>query len=231
MSHELRTPLNAVIGFSEVIKRGSFGPLNDRYREYASDIFDSGTHLLKLINEILDLTKLEARQFELQEDNIDLELLIVSTLHLIAPQAEKSRVKLSSAIDSAVPFVRADDRRMRQIMINLLSNAVKFTPAGGDVRVAARCTPQGIEISVRDTGIGMTLEQIPQALEAFRQIDSKLSRKYEGTGLGLPLTKHLVELHGGVLAIESKLKVGTTITFTLPPERIVTVPDRTATVS
>jgi len=216
MSHELRTPLNAIIGFSEVIKGGTFGPLHDRYREYAAHVFDSGMHLLKLINEILDLTKLEAKQFELQDDNVDLGLLIVSAMHLIGPQAERAGSKLSSAIASNLPAVRADDRRLRQIMINLLSNAVKFTPAGGEIHVTACRVPVGIEVSVRDTGIGMTPEQIPQALKPFRQVDSTLSRRYEGTGLGLPLTKHLVELHGGALGIESRLNEGTTVTFTLP---------------
>ncbi len=221
MSHELRTPLNAIIGFSEVIKRGTFGPLNDRYREYASDIFSSGTHLLKLINEILDLTKLEARQFELHEDDVDLAALILSAIHTIEPQAEKAGVQMSSAIDGDLPFVRADDRRMRQILFNLLSNAVKFTPDAGRVSVVASAGAEGVTITVSDTGIGMAPDQIPQAFEPFRQIDSKISRKYEGTGLGLPLTRHLVELHGGSLTIESKLNIGTVVTCVLPADRII----------
>jgi signal transduction histidine kinase len=221
MSHELRTPLNAIIGFSEVIKTGAFGPLQERYREYATDIFNSGSHLLKLINELLDLTKLEAKQFELQEDYLDFGALAASAVHLMEPQAESAKVKLTSYIEKELPVIRADDRRMRQILFNLLSNAVKFTREGGRVQVAARITGEGVLVMVKDDGIGMSPEQIPKAMEPFRQIDSKISRKYEGTGLGLPLTKHLVELHGGTLNVESALNVGTTVTFTIPRERFV----------
>jgi len=228
MSHELRTPLNAIIGYSEIIKKGMFGPLSERYREYSSDIFDSGTHLLALINDILDLSKLEAGQFELQEEDVDLSAAIRAAMHLIETTAEKSKVRVSVAPGTDAPLlVRADDRRLRQILINLLSNAVKFTPEGGRVRVSTAVTSQGVAIAVSDTGIGMTPDHIAKAIEPFRQIDSKLSRKYEGTGLGLPLAKHLVELHGGMLIIESKVNVGTTVTATLPLERIVDQPRRT----
>ena len=228
MSHELRTPLNAIIGFSDVIKKSLFGPLNERYRDYATDIFNSGTHLLKLINEILDLSKLEAKQAELYEEDVDLAAIIQSCIHLIEPQAQAAKVQLLSAVDGNVPSIRADDRRMRQILINLVSNAVKFTPEGGQVRVSASLAHGGVSIIVKDTGIGMAPDQIPHALESFRQIDSKLSRKYEGTGLGLPLTKHLVELHGGSLTIESKLDRGTTVTCFLPSERLVMPSTRSA---
>jgi signal transduction histidine kinase len=229
MSHELRTPLNAIIGYSEIIKKGMFGPLSERYREYSSDIFDSGTHLLALINDILDLSKLEAGQFELQEENVDLAAAIRASMHLIETTAEKSKVRLSVAAGVHEPLlVRADDRRLRQILINLLSNAVKFTPEGGRVHVSTSVTSQGVIIAVSDTGIGMTPDHISKALEPFRQIDSKLSRKYEGTGLGLPLAKHLVELHHGTLSIESKVNVGTTVTVVLPPERVVDQPRRAA---
>jgi signal transduction histidine kinase len=221
MSHELRTPLNAIIGFSDVIKKSLFGPINERYRDYASDIYNSGNHLLKLINDILDLSKLEAKQVELYEENIDLAVLIPSSLHLIEPQAESGKVQLTSTMGGDVPLIRADERRMRQILINLLSNAVKFTLEGGQVRVSASCSDQGVSITVSDTGIGMSPDQIPIALESFRQIDSKISRKYDGTGLGLPLTKHLVELHGGSMTIESELNRGTTVICLLPRERIV----------
>jgi signal transduction histidine kinase len=229
MSHELRTPLNAIIGYSEIIKKGMFGPLSERYREYSSDIFDSGTHLLALINDILDLSKLEAGQFELQEEDVDLAGAIRASMHLIETTAEKSKVRLSVAAGAHEPLlVRADERRLRQILINLLSNAVKFTPEGGRVHVSTSVTSQGIVIAVSDTGIGMTPDHISKALEPFRQIDSKLSRKYEGTGLGLPLAKHLVELHGGTLSIESKVNVGTTVTVALPPERVADQPRRAA---
>jgi PAS domain S-box-containing protein len=221
MSHELRTPLNAIIGFSDVIMRSMFGPLDERYRDYAADIFTSGTHLLKLINEILDLSKLEAKQAELCEEDVDLAAIIQACTHLIEPQAQGAKIQVLTAIDSNLPLIRADDRRMRQILINLLSNAVKFTPEGGQVCVSAALTNGGVAIAVKDTGIGMAPEQIPSALEPFQQIDSKISRRYEGTGLGLPLTKHFVELHGGSLTIESKLDIGTTVTCFLPRERIV----------
>jgi signal transduction histidine kinase len=228
MSHELRTPLNAIIGFSDVIMRSMFGPLDERYRDYAADIFTSGTHLLKLINEILDLSKLEAKQAELCEEDVDLAAIIQACTHLIEPQAQGAKIQVLTAIDSNLPLIRADDRRMRQILINLLSNAVKFTPEGGQVCVSAALTNGGVAIAVKDTGIGMAPEQIPSALEPFQQIDSKISRRYEGTGLGLPLTKHFVELHGGSLTIESKLDIGTTVTCFLPRERIVEASTRSA---
>jgi len=226
MSHELRTPLNAIIGFSEVIKRVMFGPLSERYRSYGGDIFDSGNHLLKLINDILDLSKLEAGHFELHEENVDVAAVIGASKRLVESQAERGKVRVTVAIDADLPLIRADDRRMRQVLINILSNAVKFTPEGGLVRVQSAVRDAGLMISVSDTGIGMSSEEIPKALEPFGQIDSTISRKYEGTGLGLPLAKHLVELHGGTLIVESALSVGTTVTIVLPHERIVAKPAR-----
>jgi signal transduction histidine kinase len=224
MSHELRTPLNAIIGFSEVIQKAIIGPISERYREYGTDIFNSGTHLLGLINEILDLSKLEAGQFELYEEEIDLGEAIEASMRLVGPQAEKSKVQLSKAIDQNLALIRADDRRIRQVLINLLSNAVKFTPEGGKVRVSSFRTNVGLAIAVSDTGIGMASEEIPKALEEFGQIDSKISRQYAGTGLGLPLAKHLIELHGGTLTIKSEVNVGTTVTIVLPHGRIVARP-------
>ncbi len=224
MSHELRTPLNAIIGYSEIIKIAMFGPISERYRGAGSDIFDSGTHLLNLINEILDLSKLEAGQFELYEENFDLAPAIDACLHLIEPQASKAKVRLSKAIDDDLPLIRGDDRRIRQIVINLLSNAVKFTPEGGTVGLAASLTNGRVTIAVSDTGIGMASDQIPKALQPFRQIDSRISRKHEGTGLGLPLAKHLVELHGGELIIESRVNFGTTVKVVLPAKRSIARP-------
>ncbi len=221
MSHELRTPLNAIMGFSEVIKVEMFGPVSERYRGYIIGIFNSGSHLLGLINEILDLSKLEAGQFELHEEEIDLALTVEACLHLVDVQAKKSNIRLSAALDEGAGVIRADDQRMRQILINLLSNAVKFTPDGGRIRVSSSLKNGCLAIAVSDTGIGITAEDIPKVMTSFGQVESKVSRKYEGSGLGLPLTKHLVELHGGTLSIESQVDVGTTVTFLLPSSRIV----------
>ena len=221
MSHELRTPLNAVIGFSEMIKAEMFGPVGERYRGYAADIFKSGSHLLELINEILDLSKLEAGQVELSEEEIDLAGAIEACLHLVEAQAQKAKIQLSTTLDPEVRVIRADDRRMRQILINLLSNAVKFTPDGGKIRVASFRKGGGLAIAVSDTGIGIAAEDMSKVMKTFGQVESKISRKHEGTGLGLPLAKHLVELHGGTLTIDSKVDVGTTVTVMLPSNRIV----------
>ncbi len=221
MSHELRTPLNAIIGFSEVIKKGMFGPLSARYCSYGGDIHESGTHLLNLINEILDLSKLEAGHFELHEENVDIASVIQTSRRLVEPLAEKGKVQLSEAAENDLPLIRADERRIRQVLINILSNAVKFTPEGGQVRVQSSLRSDGLIIVVSDTGIGIAPGEIPKAMEPFGQIDSKISRKYEGTGLGLPLAKRLVELHGGTLTVESALGVGTTVTIVLPRARVV----------
>jgi signal transduction histidine kinase len=221
MSHELRTPLNAIIGFSEVIKVEMFGPVGERYRGYATDIFHSGSHLLALINEILDLSKLEAGQFELYEEDIDLAGTIAACLHLVEGQAKKSTIHLSTTLDQNVRLIRADDRRMRQILINLLSNAVKFTPDGGKVRVSSFLKNGSLVIVVSDTGIGIAPENISKVMTSFGQVESKTSRKYEGSGLGLPLAKHLVELHGGRLTVESQVNVGTTVTVILSADRVV----------
>jgi signal transduction histidine kinase len=224
MSHELRTPLNAIIGFSEVINTGMFGPLSVRYREYGGYVLNSGVHLLALINEILDLSRLEAGKLELQDQDVDLSFVVRDALRLVEAQAEKSKIHLSEAMRGDIPLIRGDERRLRQILINLLANAVKFTPEGGRVRVSIFRRDAELAIEVSDTGIGMAPEQIPKALEPFGQIESKVSGKYEGTGLGLPLAKRLIELHGGTLTIESKPNAGTRVTVTVPPERIVARP-------
>jgi signal transduction histidine kinase len=224
MSHELRTPLNAIIGFSECIKSAIFGPVSERYRSYAGDIFNSGTHLLGLINEVLDLSKLEAGQLELHEERIELAATVEACMHLVGKQAQQSGIRLTASLDSDYNLIRADDRRLRQILINLLANAVKFTPDNGEIRVSSVATRDGLAIAISDTGIGMAAEDIPKAMTVFGQVDSKISRKHEGSGLGLPLAKHLVELHGGTLSIESEVNVGTTVTITLPPERIIQGP-------
>jgi signal transduction histidine kinase len=206
------------------------GPLNARYREYGADIATSGTHLLHLINEILDLSKLEAGQFDLHEGEVDLASVIRSCLHLVEAQAGKSKIKLSSSNESGLPLIRADERRMRQILINLLSNAIKFTPEGGCVGITVSCGTSGFFIEVRDTGIGMSADGIAKAMEPFGQIESAISRKHDGTGLGLPIAKRLVELHGGTLTIASKVDAGTAVTIRLPSERIAQRPARLAIV-
>jgi signal transduction histidine kinase len=213
--------LNAIIGFSEIIRMGMLGPLHARYRQYGADIAGSGAHLLDLINEILDLSKLEAGQFELHESEVDLSALVRSSMHLVEGQAERAKVALISAGLDGAPSIRADERRIRQILINLLSNAVKFTSEGGCVAISVAAGDASVRIEVRDTGIGMSPEDIAKALEPFGQVDSAFNRRHEGTGLGLPLAKRLVELHGGTLTIASEVRRGTVVTVSLPPERII----------
>ena len=224
MSHELRTPLNAILGFSEILKTELLGPLNnERYRSYAESIFASGSHLLGLINDVLDFAKLDATCLDLQDEILDLHEIIVDCIRFMEPQATKGKVYLLDNIPAGPLRVRGDKRRLRQIFLNLLSNAVKFTGEGGEVRVSAKPSVHGLDVLVSDTGIGMSPDQIPLALERFGQVDNKLARKYEGTGLGLPLTKQLLELHGGTLSIESALGRGTTVTVSFPRERLVSL--------
>jgi signal transduction histidine kinase len=220
MSHELRTPLNAIIGFSEVMAQEMLGPHgNARYKEYAASVLASGQHLLDLIMDILDFSKIEAGRLDLQKDVIDANQTVQSALRMTRGQADDAGVRLDDALSLHLPSVYADERRLRQVLLNLLSNAIKFTPGGGKVLISSTQTDRGIAITVSDNGIGMAPEDIPRALELFGQVDNSLERKYEGTGLGLPLSKRLVELHGGTLEIESALDVGTTVTVTLPSEQ------------
>jgi signal transduction histidine kinase len=223
MSHELRTPLNAIIGFSELIGGEMFGPVgNESYREYANDIRESGQHLLDLINDILDLSKLEAGSDELREENIDVAEIVRSVKWLVTARARDDSVELATELAEALPNLRADTLKLKQILINLLSNAIKFTDTGGKVTLKAWCSDQGGYVfQVIDTGIGIALEDIPKALSPFQQIDNMLNRKYEGTGLGLPLSKTLAEMHGGSLDLQSQVGVGTTVTVRFPAERIV----------
>ncbi len=222
MSHELRTPLNAVIGFSEIMKDELFGPLDPQYKDYAASVHASGKHLLKLINDILDLSKIEAGRFELHEEPTDVVELLEECKNLMQQRIANAGLETRLEIDPATPTVLIDERRIKQVILNLLSNAIKFTPEGGEVALVARRRPgQGVAISVRDSGIGMAEEEIPRALENFGQIDGELSRRHDGTGLGLPIARSLTQLHGGDLKIESALGVGTEIFVLLPESRIV----------
>jgi signal transduction histidine kinase len=220
MSHELRTPLNAIIGFSDTMMLGIFGPLSDRYKSYAGDIHQSGLHLLALINDVLDLSRLDAGQGELHEEPVDVTALVAESLRMMVGQAEKAQVTLTDEIEPDLPWLVADRRRIKQVLINLVSNALKFTPPGGQVAVVCRRTPQGLALAVSDSGIGIAPEDIPKVLERFGQVDSPQQRKHTGTGLGLPLSRELAQLHGGDLTLESAVNVGTTVTVTLPASRL-----------
>ncbi len=221
MSHELRTPLNAIIGFSEMIRDAAIGPLDARYREYGGDINDAGRHLQNIINDILDISKLEDGRLELHDELVSIGDTVEACRRIVAAMAEAAGVCLSIAIPGALPLILSDQLRFRQILLNLMSNAVKFTPAGGRVNVSAAIEKDGAVIVVEDTGIGMKAEDIPIALEPFRQIDGALSRRFDGTGLGLPLAKALIELHGGRLDIESTPGKGTLVHVFLPLDRVV----------
>lgn len=222
MSHELRTPLNAVIGFSELLKLETFGPLGDnRYKEYAHDIHASGTHLLSLINDVLDIARLDDRQLNLSEEPVDIAALVSDVVRMMTPQAETAGVMLRNEVRCRLPLVTADARRLRQVLINLVSNAVKFTPPCGSVTVGGGLDESCLRLSVTDTGIGIAEADIPRAFQRFGQVDSTLARKYQGAGLGLPLAKDLIELHGGTLTLESKPTVGTKVTITLPASRLL----------
>ena len=217
MSHELRTPLNAVIGFSEIIERKLFGSEIDRYYEYGALIRRSGQHLLAIINDILDIAKLQSGKTELHLELTDVRQIIEEALNLVATQAEGGGLALLPRVDEDLPPIHVDPIRLRQILLNLLSNAIKFTPNGGRIAAEAREWEGGVRIDVSDSGIGMAEEDIPKALEPFGQISNTLTRAHEGTGLGLPLSKSLVELHGGRFSIVSTLDAGTTVTIIFPP--------------
>ena len=222
MSHELRTPLNAIIGFSEIIKDEVLGPLgNEQYNSYALDIHDSGLHLLGLINDILDFSKAEAGKITLIEKPVDLPDTIDACTRLLAPRVAGTSVTLESNIQADFPRITADQTRLKQIIINLLSNGVKFTEQGSVTVEAEFDTETGIVIRVRDTGIGIAEEDIEHAFSMFGQVDSALSRKFEGTGLGLPLSRSMAHLHGGDLVLQSELGKGTCAIITLPAERII----------
>ncbi|UEM23661.1 response regulator [Skermanella mucosa] len=240
MSHELRTPMNAILGFTEIMDMKLYGPLgNDHYQDYVRLIHESGEHLLQLINAILDLSKAEQGMIELREDRIDVCGTVRACRRLLQTQADAKHIVLALDLPDQPPILWADEFRVRQILLNILSNALKFTPDGGKVTLRIRCDSSGgdsageqsggLVFEVADTGIGMRVEDIPIALAKFGQIDSSLSRRYDGTGLGLPLTKRLTELHGGSLRIQSLLGVGTTVTVTFPRSRLLADRRRMAT--
>jgi signal transduction histidine kinase len=223
MSHELRTPLNAIIGFSELICGEVKGPVGvPCYKDYATDIRDSGAHLLNIINDLLDLSKIEAGKTDLHEDSVDIARTFKSCMTLVSERARSGGITLSVGHLPDGTRLRADARMIKQILVNLLSNAIKFTPQGGRVTLDARREQDGhMALSVTDTGIGIAADDIARALAPFSQIDNALNRQFEGTGLGLALTKSLVELHGGTLTIESGPGTGTTVTVHLPAHRII----------
>lgn len=219
VSHELRTPLNAIIGFSEIIRDEVMGPLNNnQYKEYISDINTSGVHLLSLINDILDYSKAEAQKLEVDFTDVDLSKTAHSCMRLVEPRANEAKVKLVEQVPPKSIVLQADPKRMKQVILNLLSNAVKFTPEGGQVTLEIRedVLAEKIHIIVRDTGIGIAPKDISKALAPFGQVDSALSRRYEGTGLGLPLTKKLTEIMHGTFDIQSEEGLGTTISLAFP---------------
>jgi two-component system cell cycle sensor histidine kinase PleC len=220
-SHELRTPLNAIIGFSDFLAQGLAGPLGAKQADYVTDIHGAGQHLLSVINDILDLSKAEAGRMTLAEDTIDVADLARGCLRLVEPRARESGVVLVADIAPDLPPLRADALRLRQILLNLVSNAVKFTSAGGSVTIQASRAANGeLGISVTDTGVGMDADQIETALEMYGQVTSPLTGVQEGTGLGLPLSKKLVELLGGTFALASAPGKGTVVLLTFPAERL-----------
>jgi len=223
MSHELRTPLNAIMGFSEIIQNEMFGHIDiPQYVEYARDIYGSGAHLLDIINDILDLSKVESGKFELVEENVAIEDVIFAVCNIVKGKADEKNLHIAPRLPGVMPELYADKRALKQMMLNLLSNAVKFTPKDGEVSIGAAVTPEGsVEISVSDSGIGIAPQDMDKVLAPFGQVDSDLAREHEGTGLGVPLVKAMIELHGGSLNIDSMPGEGSTVTLHFPPERSV----------
>lgn len=222
ISHELRTPLNAIIGFSSILMNQLFGPLGDqKYIEYSKDINDSGAHLLDIINDILDLSKAEAGKLTLNYEEVHVPKSVNKCVSILSDRIEKGKITLIKDIPKVLPPLVADRLRFIQIVLNILSNAVKFTPEGGIVHLSVTSheveyVPASVTITIQDTGIGMSVEDQAKAFQSFGQVDSGLNRKYEGTGLGLPLTKKLVELHHGHITLQSEVGKGTTVTIIFP---------------
>ena len=223
MSHELRTPLNAILGFSEVMKAELFGAHSvPAYKDYANDIHSSGQHLLMLINEILDLSRVEAGRYELKEESVSLPGVVEECRHLLAMRAKNRTISITEALDKDLPRIWADERAVRQVTLNLLSNAIKFTPQGGSIVIKVGWTSSGGQyLSIRDTGPGIAEEEIPIVLASFGRGSLAQKNADEGTGLGLPIVKGLVELHGGEFRLKSKLREGTEVIVIFPPERVM----------
>ena len=222
MSHELRTPLNAIIGFSDVMLSGLFGEMEQRYLEYIENIRDSGSHLLAVINDILDVSRIEAGRMELRPERIQVSELVDAAMRLMRDRAHEANLSLTRRMSKDLPDLMVDSQRIKQVLLNILSNAVKFTPAGGKVVIKVSVNSNGeLVIATEDSGIGMSEDDIQTALTPFGQVDSKLARKFDGTGLGLPLTKSFIELHGGQMHIESAPNEGTTVSVHIPPDRLV----------
>lgn len=220
-SHEIRTPLNAIMGFAELLQQEIAGPLGAPvYREYANDIVTGGQHLMELINDLLDLSKAEENRMELAEALVELPRVVIMTLRLLEERAAGHQVQLRNEVPRDLPPILADGRKVRQMILNLLSNAVKFTLPGGTVTVSAQSHPDGLALVVADSGVGMTEAEMARALEPWGQIDHALNRKLIGTGLGLPLTKRLIELHGGRLEMTSQPGAGTSISLIFPARRL-----------
>jgi len=215
MSHELRTPLNAIIGFSEVLTDRMFGELNEKQEEYLKDIYASGTHLLSLINDILDLSKIEAGRMELELTDFDLPMALDNALMLVRERAQRRSLTLHKDVHASVGQIQGDERKIRQVVLNLLSNAIKFTPEGGQIELAAVPKDGCVEVSVSDTGVGIAPEDQEKVFEEFRQVGTA-DKKAEGTGLGLTLCRKFIELHGGKVWVKSQVGVGSTFTFTIP---------------
>ncbi|WP_085907566.1 sensor histidine kinase [Kiloniella majae] len=230
MSHELRTPLNCIIGFSELLKNESFGPLGqERYKDYCADINNAGVHLLEVLNDILDVSKLESGDMDLLETEVDLSAVIESSVVMLANRADSQNISLITEIPKDLPYLYADARRVKQVLINLLSNAVKFSREQGEVVITASVAKQGnICLTVADKGIGISNEDLAKVMDPFHQVSEALTRNHEGTGLGLHIVSSLVELHGGHVVIESELGVGTSVCVYFPCGRSL---DRAAVIS
>jgi two-component system, cell cycle sensor histidine kinase PleC len=223
MSHELRTPLNAILGFSEVMKSEIFGPHNvPAYKDYAGDIHNSGVHLLGLINEILDLSRIEAGRYELNEEPVSLVHVVGQCSHLLQMRARSRSLAIHETFESDMPRLWADERAVRQICLNLLGNAIKFTPQRGEIWLKVGWTASGGQyISIKDTGPGIPEEEIPIVLASFGQGSNSIKSAEQGAGLGLPIAKSLVDLHAGTFTLKSKLRIGTEVVVTFPPERVM----------